>query len=202
MEPTGNSTVSSDHKPSKKTVASSATAKPNGKSTASSAIVMKPNEKTAVSSANPMNLNAVTALPSVHGDQVMLFRDVSLGPREADRAGRTYKLIAGSVYKLSNFFGSRSKVQYRVADHSATVSFTWNYALTVLENPPVLIPEDRFRLHSYEEFKANCDSKGDLYDYVGHMKLVNGHTITEHNVLDEIDIAEKRHLCVHVQTHE
>nr|VDD56204.1 unnamed protein product [Brassica oleracea] len=30
MEPTGNSTVSSDRKPIKKTVASSATAKPNG----------------------------------------------------------------------------------------------------------------------------------------------------------------------------
>ncbi|CAF2109170.1 unnamed protein product [Brassica napus] len=208
-----------------------------GKSTASSAIVMKPNEKSDASSSNPMNPNAVTALPSAHGDQVMLFRDVSLGPREAELmfrlihfwearnpntkiligqemllideegtviqgfvpAGRvgTYKLIAGSVYKLSNFFGSRSKVQYRVADHSATVSFTWNSALTVLENPPVLIPEDRFRFHSYEEFKANCDSK----DYVCHMKLVNGYTITKHTVLDEIDIAEKRHLCVHVQTH-
>uniref|UniRef100_A0A0D3DQ12 Replication factor A C-terminal domain-containing protein n=1 Tax=Brassica oleracea var. oleracea TaxID=109376 RepID=A0A0D3DQ12_BRAOL len=251
MEPTGNSTVSSDRKPIKKTVASSTTAKPNGKSTTSSAIVMKPNEKTDVSSANPMNPNAITALPSAHGDQVMLFRDVSLGPREAELmfrlihfwearnpkikiligqemllideekvfilidnlillqgtviqgfvpAGRvgTYKLIAGSVYKLSNFFGSRSKVQYRVADHSATVSFTWNSALNVLENPPVLIPEDRFRFHSYEEFKANCDSK----DYVGHMKLVNGQTVTEHTVLDEIDIAEKRHLCVHVQTHD
>ncbi|KAF3571208.1 hypothetical protein F2Q69_00060992 [Brassica cretica] len=195
---------------------------------------MKPNEKSDVSSANPMNPNAVTALPSAHGDQVMLFRDVSLGPREAELMFRlihlwearnpntkiligqemllideegtliqgfvpaghvgTYKLISGSVYKLSNFFGSRSKVQYRVADHSATVSFTWNSALTFLENPPVLILEDRFRFHSYEEFKVNCDSKGDLYDYVCHMKLVNGHTITKHTVLDEIDIAEKRHL--------
>ncbi|CAF2246429.1 unnamed protein product [Brassica napus] len=31
------------------------------------------------------------------------------------------------------------------------------------------------------------------------MKLVNGQTISEHMVLDEADIAEKRHLCVHVQ---
>ncbi|KAL0802817.1 hypothetical protein Bca101_057993 [Brassica carinata] len=46
MEPTGNSSVSSDRKTSKKTDASSATAKPNGKSTASSAIVEKPNRKT------------------------------------------------------------------------------------------------------------------------------------------------------------
>ncbi|CAF1845934.1 BnaC04g22370D [Brassica napus] len=48
--------------------------------------------------------------------------------------------------------------------------------------------------HTYEEFKANCDSRGDLYDYVGHMKLVNGQRITDHMILDEVDIAEKRHL--------
>ncbi|KAL0762925.1 hypothetical protein Bca101_079076 [Brassica carinata] len=242
MEPTGNSTVFGERKPIKKTVATSTTAKPNGKSTASSATVMKPSETTAVLCANSMNPNASTALSSAHGDQVMLFRDVTLGPREAELvfrlihfwearnpntkiligqemllideegtviqgfvpAGRvgTYELIAGSVCKLSNFFGSRSKVQYRVADHSATVSFTWNSALTVLESPPVLIPEDRFRFHSYEEFKANCDSKGDLYDYLGHMKLVDGQTITDHTALDEADIARKRHLCVHVQTHD
>ncbi|WZZ51889.1 hypothetical protein YC2023_051996 [Brassica napus] len=80
----------------------------------------------------------------------------------AGRVG-TFDLVAGSVYNLSNFFGSRSKDQYRVADHVATVSFYWNSSLSVLENPPVLIPEDRFRFHTYEEFKANCDSRGDLY---------------------------------------
>ncbi|KAL0646559.1 hypothetical protein Bca4012_044850 [Brassica carinata] len=165
-----------------------------------------------------MEPNAATDLSSMHGDQVMFFREVSLGPREAElmfrvihfwearnpntktligqemllidregtviqgfvpasRVGR-YELAAGSVYKLINFFGSRSK------------------------DPPVQIPEDRFRFHTYEEFKSNCDSKGDLYDYVGHMKLVNGQTMTDHIVLDEADIAEKRHLCVHVQTHD
>ncbi|CAN6809448.1 unnamed protein product [Brassica oleracea] len=256
MENTGKSSISTDRKTCEKTVDSSASAKPNGKSTASSvtvdssasvksnekstassAIVKKPNKKAAVSSANPMYPTAATALSSAHGDQVMLFRDVSHGPREAELMFRlihlwearnpntktligqemllideegtvvqgfvpfgrvgTFDLIAGSLYKLSNFFGSRSKDQYRV-----TVSFTWNSSLSVLENPPVLIPEDRFRFHSYEEFKANCDSKGDLYDYVGHMKLVNGQTITDHMVLDEDAIAEKRHLCVHVQTHD
>ena len=44
--------------------------------------------------------------------------------------------------------------------------------------------------------------KCSISDYVGHMKLVNGQTITEHTVLDEVDISDKRHLCVHVQTHE
>lgn len=45
---------------------------------------MKPNEKAAVSSANPMNPKVDTALSSVHRDQVMLFRDVSLCPCEAE----------------------------------------------------------------------------------------------------------------------
>ncbi|KAL0761741.1 hypothetical protein Bca101_077891 [Brassica carinata] len=180
MEPK-NSSISSDREPSKTTAASSSHARPNRKSTASSAMVMKHNGKSAVSSAILKKPNASTALSSAHGDQVMFFRDVSLGPTEADL---------------------RNKAQYRVTDHSATVTFAWNFDLSVLDNPLVPIHEDRFRFHSYEEFQANCDRKVDLYDYVGHMKLVNGQTITEHMVLDEVDIAERRHLCVHVQTHD
>ncbi|KAF2566026.1 hypothetical protein F2Q68_00024626 [Brassica cretica] len=180
VKPSG-SLISTDHKISEKTVVSSASVKRNGKSIAASATVIKPNERTAVSSSNPMNPDSATALSSARGDQAMLFRDVSHGPCEAD-------LI--------------SKNQYRVADHVATISFSWNTSLAVLENPLVLIPDDRFRFHSYEELKANCDSRGDLYDYVGHMKLVNGKTITDHMILDEVDIAEKRHVCVHVQTHD
>ncbi|CAN6813237.1 unnamed protein product [Brassica oleracea] len=252
MEPKGSSSISSDRKTNKTTLASSAHARPNRKSTASSAMVMKPNGKSAISSAILMKPNASTAPSSAHGDQVMFFRDVSLSPTEADLrfrlihlwearnpstktligqemilideegtviqgfvpAGRvgTYELEPGSVYNLRNFFGSRNKAQYRVTDHSATVTFAWNSNLSVLDNPPVLIHEDRFRFHSYEEFQANCDRKLFPYPmniihmlffyYVGHMKLVNGQTITEHMVLDEVDIAERRHLCVHVQTHD
>ncbi|CAH8357875.1 unnamed protein product [Eruca vesicaria subsp. sativa] len=119
----------------------------------------------------------------------------------AGRVG-TYDLVVGSVYKLKRFFGSRNKDLYRVVDHEATVSFSWNSQLSVLQNHPVPVEEDRIRLRSVEEFQANCDAKGDLYDYLGHMKLVNDQIITEHTVLDEVDIMEKRHLCVHVQTHD
>ncbi|KAL0678893.1 hypothetical protein Bca4012_006874 [Brassica carinata] len=41
-----------------------------------------------------------------------------------------------------------------------------------------------------------------ITDYVGHVKLVNGQTISDYIVLDEVNISEKRHLCVHVQTHD
>ena len=84
MEPKGHSSISSDRNTKKKTVASSASAKPNGKSSASSAVAMKPNRKSAVSSAILMKSNASTALSSAHDDKVMFFRDVKLGPHEVD----------------------------------------------------------------------------------------------------------------------
>uniref|UniRef100_A0A0D3D5T1 Replication protein A 70 kDa DNA-binding subunit B/D first OB fold domain-containing protein n=1 Tax=Brassica oleracea var. oleracea TaxID=109376 RepID=A0A0D3D5T1_BRAOL len=92
----------------------------------------------------------------------------------------------GSVYRLNNFYGSKNKPMYRVADHIATVSFTWNSELSVLHEIPTCFDEDRFRFHSYEDFEANCDIKGDLYDVVGHMKLVNGHTLIERPTPDEL----------------
>ena len=39
-------------------------------------------------------------------------------------------------------------------------------------------------------------------DVVGHMKLVNGHSIVEAPVLDEVEIAKARRVLIHVQSHE
>nr|VDD47270.1 unnamed protein product [Brassica oleracea] len=231
MEPKGNSPNSGDRNTNKKTVASSATPRPSQKSTGSSDTVMKPNGKSPVSSAlssvrgdqvmlfrdvlfkprkpdlrfrlihfwEARNPNSKTLI----GQEMLLIDEegtVIQGFVPAGRVG-TYELASGSVYNLSNFYGSRNKAQYRVTDHSATVTFAWNSELSVIDNPPVAFQEDRFRFYSYEEFQADCDRKINLYDYVGHMKLVDGQAITERMVLDEVDIAEKRHLCVHVQTH-
>ncbi|XP_013584583.1 PREDICTED: uncharacterized protein LOC106293452 [Brassica oleracea var. oleracea] len=112
------------------------------------------------------------------------------------------KMKRGSVYKLDNFYGSRNKSVFRVADHTVTVSFSWNSELTVLLDCPSQFDEDRFRFLSYEEFQANCDLKGDLYDVVGHMKLVNGQSILEAPVLDEVEIAKARRVLIHVQSHD
>ncbi|XP_048601641.1 uncharacterized protein LOC106453461 [Brassica napus] len=108
----------------------------------------------------------------------------------------------GSVYKLINFYGSKNKPVYRVSDHVATVSFTWNSELIPLHDIPIHFAEDRFRFHSHEDFEANCDLRGDLYDVLGHMKLVNGQTLTERPTLDELEIAATRHVLVHVQSHD
>ncbi|CAN7019172.1 unnamed protein product [Brassica oleracea var. botrytis] len=223
MEPKGHSSISSDRNTKKKTVASSASAKPNGKSSASSAVAMKPNRKSAVSSAILMKSNASTALSSAHDDKVMFFRDVKLGPHEVDLrfrlihfwearnpntktligqemllideegtviqgyvpSGRvgTYELTSGSVYKLSNFSAPETKL---------------SIGLLIIAPPLHSLGILKYRFfitHRFQFLKIGSD-------YVGHMKLVNGQTITDHTVLDEAAIAEKRHLCVHVQPHD
>ncbi|KAL0789729.1 hypothetical protein Bca101_005975 [Brassica carinata] len=111
-------------------------------------------------------------------------------------------MVAGSLYRLNKFYRSKSKTVYRVAEQDVTIAFSWNSVLSVLENSPIQFLEDRFRFYSYEEFEAVCDLKGDLYDYVGHMKLVNEQTLSDNLVLDEVEIASSRRILVHVQTHE
>nr|VDD10773.1 unnamed protein product [Brassica rapa] len=80
--------------------------------------------------------------------------------------------------------------------------FSWNSELSVLQGSHTHFDEDSFRFHSYEEFQAKCDLKGDLYDVVGHMKLVNGQSINEAPVLDEVEIAKARRVLIHVQSHD
>ncbi|KAG2327860.1 hypothetical protein Bca52824_010588 [Brassica carinata] len=111
-------------------------------------------------------------------------------------------MITGSIYRLTNFYGSKRKNVYRVAEPSVTITFSWNSVLSDLEDSLAWFPEDRFRFHGYEEFEAACDLKGDLYDYVGHMKLVNEQTLNDGFVLDEVKIASTRKILVHVQTHD
>ncbi|CAF1926544.1 unnamed protein product [Brassica napus] len=60
---------------------------------------------------------------------------------------------------------------------SFTVTFSTTSVLSDLDDSSVCFPEDRFRFHGYEEFDAACDLKGDLYDYIGHIKLVNGQVL-------------------------
>ncbi|CAN7022322.1 unnamed protein product [Brassica rapa subsp. trilocularis] len=111
-------------------------------------------------------------------------------------------MIAGSIYRLTNFHGSRSKTVYRVAEPIVTITFSWTSVLSVFEDSSVRFPEDRFRFHGYEEFEAACDLGGDLYDYVGHIKLVGEQALTDGLVLDEVEIASSLRIFIHVQTHD
>ncbi|KAL0816242.1 hypothetical protein Bca101_072686 [Brassica carinata] len=109
---------------------------------------------------------------------------------------------AGGIYRLNSFFGSNNKTLYRVAEPSFTITFSSTSVLSDLEDSSVCFPEDRFRFHGYEEFDAACDLKGDLYDFVGHIKLVNGQILSDSLVLDDAEKASSRRVLLHVQTHE
>ncbi|WZZ27754.1 hypothetical protein YC2023_011155 [Brassica napus] len=109
---------------------------------------------------------------------------------------------AGGIYRLNSFYGSKNKTLYRVADPSVTITFSSTSVLSDLEDNLVCFPEDRFRFRGYEEFDAACDLREDLYDYVGHIKLVNGQVLSDSIVLDDAEIASSRRVLLHVQTHD
>ncbi|KAL0787112.1 hypothetical protein Bca101_003358 [Brassica carinata] len=113
-------------------------------------------------------------------------------------------LKAGATYTLQNFYGVKSKEIYRVADQSVTVSFSNGSVLAPLDDIPasVSFPTDRFRFHTYEDFKANGGLRGDLYDVVGHLRLVNGQTLIDRPVLDKAEVISTRHILVHLQLRE
>ncbi|CAN6812833.1 unnamed protein product [Brassica oleracea] len=118
----------------------------------------------------------------------------------------TYRphLKAGATYTLQIFFATRSKEIYRVADQSLTISFSNGSVLAPLDDDeiPVYVsfPADRFRFHTHEDFQANRGLRGDLYDVVGHLRLVNGQSLIDRPVLDEAEIISMRHVLVHLQT--
>ncbi|KAH0938675.1 LOW QUALITY PROTEIN: hypothetical protein HID58_006136 [Brassica napus] len=101
----------------------------------------------------------------------------------------------GGIYRLNSFYGSNNKTLYRVAEPSVTITFSSYSVLSDLEDRP-------FRFHGYEEFDAACDLRRDLYDYVGHIKLVNGQVLNDSLVLDDAEIASSRRVLLHVQTHD
>ncbi|KAL0713267.1 hypothetical protein Bca4012_020245 [Brassica carinata] len=113
-----------------------------------------------------------------------------------------HHMKAGGTYRLHNFFGSKSKPNYRVADPDVTISFSWNSVISELVDSSIRFPADRFRIHGFGEFDAVCDMKGALYDYIGHIKLVNAQVPSDSLLLDEANIAASRRVDLHVQTHD
>ncbi|KAF8090551.1 hypothetical protein N665_0473s0003 [Sinapis alba] len=103
---------------------------------------------------------------------------------------QTYRchLIAGAVYALQNFFATKSKEIYRVADPSLTISFSNDSVLSPLDGDDDSgtgsFPAVRFRFHSHADFEANVGLRGDLYDVVGHLRLVNGQALMTRPLLD------------------
>ena len=63
-------------------------------------------------------------------------------------------LVACSIYRLTNFYGSKSKIVYRVAEPNVTVTvtFSWNSVLSVSADSAAGFPEDRLRFYGHKEF--------------------------------------------------
>ncbi|CAN6994359.1 unnamed protein product [Brassica oleracea var. botrytis] len=174
-------------------------------------IAMKPNGKSIVS--------------SDYDDKVMFFKDVSLGHHESQLRFRLIHFLeAWNPLKKTLIV-----LEMLLIDEQGTAIQRFIFPGRIEK----YLPEMNFRFHSYEEFQANCDLKGDIYgirtyysrlldfidllstlnylfgvilltllmnngiDVVGHMKLVNGQSIVEASVLDEVEIAKARRLLIH-----
>uniref|UniRef100_A0A0D3BFL1 Replication factor A C-terminal domain-containing protein n=1 Tax=Brassica oleracea var. oleracea TaxID=109376 RepID=A0A0D3BFL1_BRAOL len=187
---------------------SAAPTKPSAASMKPSAAVMKPIGQSGVSSAKDGSADSSSKkrkgkdvvcsdVPSDKNDGVVNALSktlIDLGMLLIDEEGTVIQgfiqpssidtylrhMIPGSTYRLNNFFGSKTKKVYRVADPDVTIAFSWNSVLSVLKESSIRFPEDRFRFHGYEQFKAACDLRGDLY----------------------VEIASGWQILVHVKTHD
>ncbi|KAG5392385.1 hypothetical protein IGI04_022348 [Brassica rapa subsp. trilocularis] len=194
--------------------------KPNGKTGASSGLKLGVRGRASVSS-----VDKGKAIVSENVGKVITFKDITFGPHEDEVRFRlihfweawnvqtkvligiemllideeesviqgfipygridTYlrHMKTGATYRLNKFFGSKSKTIYRVAESSVTICFSSNSVLSGLED-------------------TGSDLRGDLYDYIGHIKLVNGKVPGDGLLLDESEIAKSRRVELHVQTHD
>ncbi|CAN6905079.1 unnamed protein product [Brassica oleracea] len=109
------------------------------------------------------------------------------------------ELQRGSIYTLTNFYASNSKVVYHVADQRLVICISHASALSKDEEDIEGILTERFRVRSFSEFEANCDLRGDLHDVVGHLKLVDGQALHQRQVLCTNDDSASRKVMVHLQ---
>ncbi|CAN6864317.1 unnamed protein product [Brassica oleracea] len=109
------------------------------------------------------------------------------------------ELKRGMIYTLTNYYASNTKVMYHVADQRLVICISHASELRKVEEDIEAILTERFRIHSFADFEANCDLRGDLHDVVGHLKLVDGHPLHQRPVLCTKDDSASRKVMVHLQ---
>ncbi|CAN6975697.1 unnamed protein product [Brassica oleracea var. botrytis] len=109
------------------------------------------------------------------------------------------ELHRGSIYTLTNYYASNSKVMYHVADQRLVICISHASAMSKDEEDIDGILRERFRVQSFSKFEANCDLRGDLHDVVGHLKLVDGQALHQRPVLCTNDDSASRKVMVHLQ---
>ncbi|CAF2070097.1 unnamed protein product [Brassica napus] len=109
------------------------------------------------------------------------------------------ELKRGMIYTLTNYYASNTKVMYHVADQMLVICISHASELRKVEEDIEAILTERFRIHSFADFEANCDLRGDLHDVVGHLKLVDGHPLHQRPVLCTKDDSASRKVMMHLQ---
>ncbi|KAG2252152.1 hypothetical protein Bca52824_082288 [Brassica carinata] len=109
------------------------------------------------------------------------------------------ELKRGRIYTLTNYYASNSKVMYHVADQRLVICISHASELRKVEEDIEAILTERFRIHSFADFEANCDLRGDLHDVVGHLKLVDGHPLHQRPVLCTKEDSASRKVMVQLQ---
>ncbi|XP_013623603.1 PREDICTED: uncharacterized protein LOC106329485 [Brassica oleracea var. oleracea] len=109
------------------------------------------------------------------------------------------ELKRGMIYTLTNYYASNNKVMYHVADQRLVICISHASELRKVEEDIEAILTERFRIHSFADFEANCALRGDLHDVVGHLKLVDGHPLHERPILCIKDDSASRKVLVHLQ---
>ena len=73
------------------------------------------------------------------------------------------ELKRGMIYTLTNYYASNNKVMYHVADQRLVICISHASELRKVEEDIEAILTERFRIHSFADFEANCDLRGDLH---------------------------------------
>ncbi|KAF3565039.1 hypothetical protein DY000_02013494 [Brassica cretica] len=102
------------------------------------------------------------------------------------------ELRRGSIYTLTNYYASNSKVMYHIADQRLVICISHASAMSKVDRDIEGILTERFRIHSFSDFEANCYLRGDLHDVVGHLKLVDGQPLHQRPVLCTKDDSTSR----------
>ncbi|CAN6984785.1 unnamed protein product [Brassica oleracea var. botrytis] len=102
------------------------------------------------------------------------------------------ELQRGRIYTLTNFYASNNKVMCHVADQRLVICISHASALSKDEEDIEGILTERFRVHSFSDFEANCDLRGHLH----------GKALHHRPVLCTKDDSASRKVMVHLQLKE
>ncbi|KAG5413761.1 hypothetical protein IGI04_001328 [Brassica rapa subsp. trilocularis] len=179
-----------------------------------------------------MKRNGKSLASSGSDEEVMLFKDVSLGPHETQLR-----------FRLIHFWEARNPVkktliglEMLLIDEQGTVSFVSvlllrvlfflrfhsdsHFTGTVIQGfiPPGRIKKylpdmKRGSVYKLINFYGSKNKPSfislltysfheNVIDVVGHMKLVDGQTLLARPSLDDVKIATARHIMIHVQSHD